>query len=136
MRQYHSKNHFTFKIKYHIVFVCKYRKRLLKYQVDEDIKQILFEIAKGNNKFEIELMESDKDHIHLMVNACYDISSLQIVKLLKGKSTVEIWKLHPELKNHFWKENTFWTDGSFVCSIGDASSETIQRYIEEQGKCY
>jgi len=38
-----------------------------------------------------------------------------------------------DLKQHFWKENTFWTDGYFVCSIGEASPETMQRYIQNQG---
>ncbi|MGB5505596.1 MAG: transposase, partial [Sulfurovum sp.] len=39
----------------------------------------------------------------------------------------------PFLKQHFWKENTFWTDGYFVCSIGEASPDTIQNYIKNQG---
>jgi len=37
------------------------------------------------------------------------------------------------LKKHFWKENTLWSDGYFVCSTGNASTETIQKYIAEQG---
>ncbi|MEA1974640.1 MAG: transposase, partial [Bacillota bacterium] len=36
------------------------------------------------------------------------------------------------LKNHFWKERTFWSDGYFACSIGNVSKEAIERYIEEQ----
>ena len=39
----------------------------------------------------------------------------------------------PFLKQHFWKENTFWTDGYFVSSVGEASPETIQNYIKNQG---
>lgn len=80
-------------------------------------------------------MESDKDHIHLMIGATHDISPLQIAKKLKGKATIEIWKLNPQLSKTFWKEHTFWSDGTFVCTIGNASMETIRRYIEEQGKC-
>jgi len=38
-----------------------------------------------------------------------------------------------ELKKSYWKENTFWSDGYFVCSTGDANMETIKKYIEEQG---
>ncbi|EMR57031.1 transposase, partial [Helicobacter pylori] len=37
------------------------------------------------------------------------------------------------LQKHFWKEKTFWTDGFFVCSIGEANLETIKAYIENQG---
>jgi len=57
------------------------------------------------------------------------ISPLQIVRKLKQETTVGIWKLHPELKKQFWKEKTFWSDGS----IGNASIETVRKYIEEQG---
>jgi REP element-mobilizing transposase RayT len=38
-----------------------------------------------------------------------------------------------ELKKHFWKERTFWSDGYFCCTIGNASQETIRQYIESQG---
>ena len=49
-------------------------------------------------------------------------------------STVAIWKTHGSiLKNHFWKEKTFWSDGYFAASIGNASNETVKKYIEEQG---
>lgn len=37
------------------------------------------------------------------------------------------------LKKEFWKEHTFWSDGYFVCSIGEANPETIRKYIENQG---
>ena len=38
-----------------------------------------------------------------------------------------------DLKREFWKENTFWSDGYFVCSIGEANNDTIRKYIENQG---
>lgn len=45
-----------------------------------------------------------------------------------------IWKKYKQLlKLHFWKEHTFWSDGYFVASIGNANEKTIQKYIEEQG---
>lgn len=48
--------------------------------------------------------------------------------------TNKIWKKHAEvLRNNYWKENTFWSDGYFVCSTGNANMETIKKYIEEQG---
>ena len=55
----------------------------------------------------------------------------EIAHQLKQISTFRIWKKYAkELKKHFWKERTFWSDGYFVCSTGDASTETIQKYIE------
>lgn len=78
-------------------------------------------------------MEVDKDHIHLMVESEPKISPLQIVRCLKQESIYYIWRVYPELQCHFWKEKTFWSDGYFCCSIGNASIDTIREYIESQG---
>lgn len=57
-----------------------------------------------------------------------------IVRILKQISTVDIWKLYStKLKQYYWKEKTFWADGYFICSCGDASTETIKKYIASQG---
>jgi len=49
-------------------------------------------------------------------------------------STIEIWKLYGVyLRNQFWNERTFWSDGYFVSSIGNVSEKTIKEYIEKQG---
>ena len=46
-----------------------------------------------------------------------------------------IWKRYPDyLRKHFWKEHTFWTDGYFVCSVGNVSEEMLRKYIENQGQ--
>ena len=87
-----------------------------------------------NSRFYIDIMESDKDHIHLLVSYSPDISITSIVRILKQKSTHQLWEVYPSfLKKHFLKEYTFWSDGYFVCSIGEANPDTISKYIENQG---
>ncbi len=131
--RYNHSSHSKYLIKLHIIFVVKYRKELLIESIDTDMKQIFFEIAQ-QKEFLIETMESDKNHIHLLVDAKPTQSAFDIVRHLKSISTFRIYKLHKQfLKKHFWKENTFWSDGYFVCSTGDASTETIRKYIEQQG---
>lgn len=133
MSRYISNSHCKFYLKIHLIFVRKYRKKLLTGKLDEDLKQIIFEICE-NSSFKIDIMETDKDHLHTLLNITpvYSISS--IVNRLKSISTNRIWKLYQNtLKRHFWKEKTFWSDGFFVCSIGEASPDTIRRYIETQG---
>jgi putative transposase len=131
--QYHHAFHSKYLIKLHIVFATKYRKKLLSGNLDTDMKQILFEISKQKN-FVIQTMQSDKDHIHILVDIKPSQSAFDIVHSLKFMSTNRIYKKHKtELQKHFWKENTFWSDGYFVCSTGDASTETILKYINEQG---
>lgn len=78
-------------------------------------------------------METDEDHVHMMINMIPSISVSSIVRRLKQISTNKLWKLCPRLlEKHFWKEHTFWSDGYFVCSIGNASEETIKNYIKNQ----
>jgi len=111
----------------------KYRHDILTGDIEKDIKQILNDIAK-TEEYEIEIMETDLNHIHLLIEAKPTFSPFCIVHKIKIITTNRIWKKHAEvLKKYYWKENTFWSDGYFVCSIGEANSETIKRYIEEQG---
>jgi len=132
--QYHTKSHSKYLIKYHLIIVCKYRKKLLTGIIDDDIKNICFDISKmEDTKFDIEVMETDKDHLHLLIDCEPTISATSIVSRLKQISTIRIWKLHQEeLKKEFWVENTFWSDWYFVCSIWEANDKTIRKYIEEQ----
>ena len=79
-------------------------------------------------------MQSDIDHLHILVDIEPKVSALEVSHQIKQIATHRIYKKHREyLKKFFWKENTFFSDGYFVCSTGDASTETIQKYIEEQG---
>lgn len=85
-------------------------------------------------KFTIDVMQSDIDHLHILVDVPPALSAFDIAHCLKQISTHRIYKkYHTELKKHFWKENTLWSDGYFVCSTGDASTEMIRKYIETQG---
>ena len=117
----------------HLIFVCKYRKKLLKDSLNDDMLQKLYDISKKYD-FEIKNMNSDIDHIHFLISYKPKLSISSIVRVLKQESTIYIWKKYANfLKYHYWKEHTFWSDGYFVASIGDANEQTIQKYIEEQG---
>lgn len=120
-------------LKCHLIFVCKYRKKLLIGQLNDDVKQIFKSIA-SNSDFEIEVFESDIDHIHFLIRYIPRLSIAQIVRRLKQESTRLIWLLHPvSLRKEYWYKNVFWSDGYFVCSIGEASPNTIRQYILSQG---
>jgi putative transposase len=83
---------------------------------------------------DIEKMESDKDHIHILVSAKPNISPYSIISAIKQKTTYELWQKHQsDLKKVFWKDHVFWTKSYFVASIGSVSKDAIMRYIENQG---
>ena len=130
---YLSKNHSKFSIKYHIILSTKYRRKILRGKLKQDIKTIIINTS-SRYDFKIDILESDEDHLHILVDSVPKLSPLTIVRILKQISTVDIWKLHPsKLKQYYWREKTLWADGYFVCSCGDASTETIKKYIESQG---
>ena len=79
-------------------------------------------------------METDKEHIHMLISYPPNISISSIVRRLKQCSTLSLWKQFPiMLTKQFWKEHTFCIDGYFVCSIGEANPNTVRKYIENQG---
>ena len=134
MSEWKSKNRHKYLLQYHIIFVCKYRKKLLSNkEMSDGIKQLSLDIS---NKYDfiIKEMETDKDHIHYLIESNPNISVSQIVRVLKQQTAYNIWKLYKQyLSKYFWKENTFWTDGYFACSIGNVSESILKKYIENQG---
>lgn len=120
-------------MQYHLIFVCKYRKKLLTNSIADDVKQLSYEICNKHN-VTIKEMETDKDHIHYLIETEPNISISQIVNLMKSYTTYHIWERHQKfLSKHFWKEHTLWTDGYFVCSVGNVSEKTLREYIKNQG---
>src|ERR1700730_5548481 len=101
--EYSAKNHAKFLILYHLIFVCKYRKKLL-IRYGDETKRIFEDIATRSD-FSFEALEVDQDHIHCLVKSEPRISPLAIVRKLKQESTFQLWQRHEkELKQHSWKE--------------------------------
>ena len=122
---YQTTNRAKYNLKVHLILVCKYRKKLLMQGIEENIKNIIRDIEVDSD-FDIIEMKTDIDHIHLMIQYILRLSISSIVNRIKSITTKRIWNLHQQfLQKHFWKEKTFWTDGYFACSIGEASPETI-----------
>lgn len=130
---YITTNRSKHNLKIHLILVCKYRKKLLTSNISLDLKNIIRYIEQKSD-FDILEMETDKDHIHFLIQFPPKVAISSIVNRIKSITTYHIWKKHYYfLVKHFWKEKTFWTDGYFVCSIGQASPETIKLYIQNQG---
>ena len=118
---------------YHIILTVKYRKKIID-QYDADIKEIIEQLSKQSN-FDVEKIESDKDHIHILVSTRPDISPSHLIKKIKQLTTYELWKKYSDhLQKEFCKKHVFWTRSYFVASIGSVSKEVIEKYIENQGK--
>lgn len=79
-------------------------------------------------------METERDHIHYMMELPPTISVSKVVMLVKSYTTYWIWqKFGNRLGMGFWAERTFWTDGYFACSVGNVSEAMLAEYIKNQG---
>ena len=134
MDGYNRGGHTKYSMKVHIIFVINYRKKLFK--TDEQIAEVKQFVHDGAKKYGYTIiqMETDKDHIHILLEYSPKVSVSDIVKQLKQYSTYQMWKFHKSyLTTQYWKRHILWSDGYFVCSIGQISQEIIEKYIQNQG---
>ncbi len=124
-------SHAVYDLKYHMVWVPKYRKMILKGDLAKRVREVFGEIAE-RYEFEIDTMEVKEDHVHLFLSAPPRYSPARVVQIIKSISAKVVFKEFPEVKRQLWG-GEFWSDGYFVRSVGDkVTSELIRRYIKYQ----
>lgn len=132
--KYCSDNHSKHLILLHVIFVFKYRNKLLiRNDVKNDVEQYAYEIC---NKWNVEIlqMNTDKNHIHFMLRIKPTTVINKLVDVMKQYITFHIWQKYSKyIKQYLWKEHTLFTDGYFVSSIGTVSADKLNAYIEEKG---
>ena len=126
-------SHAVYDTKYHLVWAPKYRKWILRGDIQERVKNIFEEISR-NHEFEIEAMEIAEDHVHIFLSFPPRYSISRVVGMMKNISGSVIFKEHPEVKKQLWG-GQFWEDGYFVRTVGDkVTAEVIKKYIEYHRK--
>jgi putative transposase len=123
--------HSVYDLKYHFVWVPKYRKLVLKDEIGDTLENILKGIA---NRYEIDIdtLEVMPDHVHLFASAPPKYSPSQVVQIMKSISARKLFERHPEVREELWG-GALWADGYFVRSVGDnVTKQVIRRYIKSQ----
>ncbi len=122
-----------YSIAYHLVWIPKYRRRVLTGEVQVEIKRLITECCQKHGLI-ILTTETDEGHIHVLVSAPPRFSPALIANLLKGYSSRFLREKFPHLKKVCGKEH-LWTSSYYVGTAGAVSAETIRRYSSEcQGK--
>ncbi|MBI5465240.1 IS200/IS605 family transposase [Candidatus Gottesmanbacteria bacterium] len=122
-----------YSIWYHIVFLPKYRRKVLTNQlIEKRLKETLVGIA-NEHGFAIDTMEVVDDHVHLFLSVPPRFSPAQIVQMLKSITARVLRKeFAKEIKKYLWGDE-FWCDGYFVSTINDhTTKDEIRKYIENQ----
>jgi putative transposase len=130
MSKYKKLSHVVYKCDYHIVWVPKYRFRVLKGQIKTLIESDLRMLCEWK-KCEIEEMNVQIDHIHLVISISPKVSVSELMGILKGKLAIKLFKSYPTLKEKPYWGNHFWARGYFVSTIG-LDEDVIKRYVKHQ----
>jgi len=121
--------HNVYTLKYHIVWVTKYRYNKFFGQVEKDAKTVFFEIAKDYD-WEIVELGIEPDHVHVYLSTEPTDRPSDVVKWMKEESSKRLGKKYPYLKN---KKGAVWARGYFISTVNDKTiSEQIKRYIRNQ----
>ena len=124
--------HSIYYLQYHVVWVSKYRRRILNPGLCGYIRKIMPKLLRGMPGVKIETIGFDKDHLHMVMTIPPKYSISSVMGKLKSQSASHLRKKFSWLSKVYWKENIVWSPGYFVSSVG-VDKETIIKYVEHQG---
>ena len=133
--RYRTAAHSRYTVYYHLVFLPKFRQKVLtNLEIDKELKAIIRKMAPFHD-WVIKEMETDKDHIHILLSAPPRYSISKIVKLIKTWTQKKLFEKYPKkVKQYLWG-GRFWAQGFYVSTVSDrTTSDEIKKYIKNQKK--
>lgn len=130
MQHYRKTSHSLYDLKYHLVWITKYRKPILKGEISLRCRALIREICKT---IEVEILSGhvSVDHIDLFVSVPPYLSVSKLMQLLKGKTSRKMLSEFKPLSKQFWGRH-LWARGYFAASSGNVTDEIIMEYIKNQ----
>ena len=130
MENYRTSSHSRFDIKYHFVWVTKYRKQVLTGEVGLRVRDLVREMCQA---LEIEILQGavSRDHVHVLLSCPPNLSPSKIMQRLKGRTSRKIMQEFRHIQRQYWGRH-FWARGYFVASSGNVTDEAIMDYIKHQ----
>ena len=128
MENYRKGSHTVHDIKYHLVWITKYRYHVLQGDLALRVRDMIREVCIAQDAIILKGVVS-KDHIHVLVSCPPTIAPSKLVQFMKGKSSYKLQQEFPELKKRYWGQH-IWGRGYFCASSGNVSDEIIKDYLE------
>ncbi|MEM6298092.1 MAG: IS200/IS605 family transposase [Bacteroidota bacterium] len=132
MSKYKKQSHVIYKCDYHIVWVPKYRFRVLKGAIKDLVARDIRLLCEWK-QCDIAELNIQEDHVHLLVSVPPKLSISKLMGTLKGKIAIKLFKSYPSLKQKPYWGNHFWARGYFVSRVG-LDEDMIKRYVKYQEK--
>ena len=130
MQIYRTTSHTKYDLKYHLVWITKYRRAVLSGVVGTRVRELVRQICRVN---EIVKGHVEKDHVHLFVSVPPYLSVSKVMQYLKGKTSHKLLMEFAHLRRQFWGRH-LWARGYFAASSGNVTDEVIMQYIATQGQ--
>jgi putative transposase len=130
MENYRIGAHSRFDVKYHFVWVTKYRKKLLTGAVGERVQDLVREVCRTN---EIEILQGavSADHAHVLLSCQPTMSPSKIMQYIKRKTSRKLMMEFKHVQKQYWGRH-FWAGGYFVATSGNVTDEAVAEYIRGQ----
>jgi putative transposase len=128
--EYRKTSHAIYDIKYHLVWITKYRKAILRGDIGLRLRELIRQTC-ATLDVKIEKGHIGADHVHLLVSVPPNISVSDLVQRLKGRSSRRMMDEYTELKKQFWGQH-LWARGYFAASTGNVTEDVVKQYIESQ----
>jgi len=130
MENYRTGAHTRFDIKYHFVWVTKYRKAVLAGEVGVRLRDLVREICRTH---EIEILQGavSRDHVHVLLSCPPNLSPSKVMQYIKGKSSRKLMMEFRHIQKQYWGRH-LWARGYFVATSGNVTDEAIMEYIRQQ----
>jgi putative transposase len=129
-RRYSSGGHTRHRLVFHLVWIPKYRRGVLRGILAQRVDGLIREIA-ARQGWVVQELSMQPDHVHLLVQLKPGVSVSRAVQLLKGGTSMVLRMEFPEVGRAVGRDG-FWADGYFAESVGVTQEETIRRYIRGQ----
>jgi putative transposase len=129
---YRKTAHSVYDLKYHVVWITKYRKPVLHGQVAIRLRELIRQTCVSLDVYIISGHVS-VDHIHLLVSVPPNLAVSELVQRLKGRSSRRLLEEFGELSRQYWGRH-LWARGYFAVSTGNVTDEVIKQYIESHGE--
>ena len=130
MSRFHKLSHTIWHCQYHIVWVPKYRYRILKGPVGIEVHNCI-QVFSGYKGCDVIELNVQKDHIHLIIMVPPKLSISELMGTLKGRTAIRILKQFSYLKEKPYWGNHFWAPGYCVDTVG-LDAEMIRKYVNHQ----
>ena len=130
---YKKQGHCVYYTCYHLVISTKYRKKVLRAGIGEYLQKNVFQIMRFKPEIEIREVNTDLDHMHIVVSVPPKMSVSSVVSMIKSNTSRKMRKKFPFLNKVYWGVDGIWSKGYFVSTIG-VNESVIRKYVQKQGE--